>query len=577
MKSLTNKFAGLKAAGVALLAVTFLMAGCKKDEDPTPSVNVIASFQYEANLDNYLEVTFTNFSQNAASYLWDFGDGNTSTEKDPVHTFASAGTYDVTLTATDASGSSANRTETITLNDPNTQLTLLAGSTSKTWYLMRQGVALGVGPTAGDNSYWSFGGVTPLGDRPCILDDQYIFHADGTFEFNSGGTIFIDSEGNGGWLGPNVAEGCYDDTDAANMTSVNGDDLSAFASGNNYTFDYNTAANTLTLQGEGAYIGLANKTSTGDNYIPQSTKEYQILRIAEGDVADSLHLSIVGDIAWNFYLVSYKNEADLPEIPSASPAANFSYTKEGYTVTFKNSSSNSTSYTWDFGDGGMSSEKDPVHTYATEGDYTVTLTAMDDNGKSDVKTEVVTISAAVFTGAVLSSETGKTWKLNGEASYIVGPAPGSGDWWPGLDAAGVLARACQMDDEFIFFDNGDFNYDAKGEVFAEDYMGGINDCMAEGDIPSPYNLLTSGNHAFEVTEASGNSPATIRVIGDGAFIGWNKGYNGGEISSASGFIPSEITYEVLDYSLSGGVEKLVITVDISGTGGAYWTITMTTE
>lgn len=578
MKSLTNKFAPFKLAVVALFATTLLLNGCKKDDDVTPSVgNVVASFQYEASLDNYLQVSFTNFSQNATSYLWDFGDGNTSTEKDPTHTFAAAGTYDVKLTASDGSGKSADRTETINITDPNSQLTLLAGSSTKTWYLRRQGIALGVGPGPGDNSYWSFGGVTPLGDRPCILDDQYIFKADGSFEFNSGGTIFIDSEGNGGWLGPNVAEGCFDDTDAANMTSVNGDDLSAFASGANYTFEYNTAAGTITLLGDGAYIGLANKTSTGDNYIPLSTKEYQVLRIAEGDIADSLDLSIVGaDISWNFYLVSYKNEADLPAIPSTSPAANFSFTKDGNTVTFNNSSTNSTSYMWDFGDGSMSTEVSPVHTYATEGDFTVTLTAMDDNGKSDVKSEVVSISAAVFTGSVLSSASGKVWKLNGEASYIVGPAPGSGDWWPGLDANGVIERACQMDDEFIFFENGDFNYDAKGQVFAEEYMGGTNSCMDEADIPAPFNVLTSGNHNFEVTEAAGGNPATIRVIGEGAFIGWNKGFNGGEIAPGVA-IPTEITYEVLDYTNSGGVEKLVITVDISGTGGAFWTITMTTE
>ena len=39
------------------------------------------------------------------SYGWDFGDGNTSTEKNPVHVYSSAGNYNVTLTATNAGGS----------------------------------------------------------------------------------------------------------------------------------------------------------------------------------------------------------------------------------------------------------------------------------------------------------------------------------------------------------------------------------------------------------------------------------------------------------------------------------------
>ncbi len=44
-------------------------------------------------------VEFLNNSGNATSYLWDFGDGNTSTENNPSHTYASAGTYIVSLTA----------------------------------------------------------------------------------------------------------------------------------------------------------------------------------------------------------------------------------------------------------------------------------------------------------------------------------------------------------------------------------------------------------------------------------------------------------------------------------------------
>lgn len=51
-------------------------------------------------------VTFENLStRSATSWLWDFGDGTTSTGTVPVHTYATPGRYDVTLTATDASGS----------------------------------------------------------------------------------------------------------------------------------------------------------------------------------------------------------------------------------------------------------------------------------------------------------------------------------------------------------------------------------------------------------------------------------------------------------------------------------------
>lgn len=45
------------------------------------------------------EVSFINNSESALTYFWDFGDGNTSTDLAPTHSYTSAGTYDVTLIA----------------------------------------------------------------------------------------------------------------------------------------------------------------------------------------------------------------------------------------------------------------------------------------------------------------------------------------------------------------------------------------------------------------------------------------------------------------------------------------------
>ncbi len=65
----------------------------------TPVVN----FTYSADL---LEVSFTDLSENEPdSWLWYFGDGTTSAEQDPVHTYATAGTHAVCLQAGNAAGS----------------------------------------------------------------------------------------------------------------------------------------------------------------------------------------------------------------------------------------------------------------------------------------------------------------------------------------------------------------------------------------------------------------------------------------------------------------------------------------
>ena len=52
----------------------------------------------------------------SVSYLWDFGDGTaTSTSSAPAHTFPAAGTYTVTLTATDGWGKAASVTRVVTV------------------------------------------------------------------------------------------------------------------------------------------------------------------------------------------------------------------------------------------------------------------------------------------------------------------------------------------------------------------------------------------------------------------------------------------------------------------------------
>ncbi|HMK15541.1 MAG TPA: PKD domain-containing protein, partial [Methanomicrobiales archaeon] len=54
-----------------------------------------------------LPVVFTDLSSgNPTTWKWDFGDGGRSTDQNPAHTYTKAGTYGVTLTVTNAFGSS---------------------------------------------------------------------------------------------------------------------------------------------------------------------------------------------------------------------------------------------------------------------------------------------------------------------------------------------------------------------------------------------------------------------------------------------------------------------------------------
>lgn len=78
-----------------------------------------AAFTYDTD---DLTVTFTNLSTDADFFSWNFGDGETSTAEDPVHTFPGPGTYDVTLNASNPNCSRAV-TETIFLQPSSTTAT----------------------------------------------------------------------------------------------------------------------------------------------------------------------------------------------------------------------------------------------------------------------------------------------------------------------------------------------------------------------------------------------------------------------------------------------------------------------
>ena len=63
-----------------------------------PSSPPITNFTTNSTSSCSGTVTFSDLtSNNPSSWLWDFGDGNTSTQQNPTHTYTTTGTYDVQL------------------------------------------------------------------------------------------------------------------------------------------------------------------------------------------------------------------------------------------------------------------------------------------------------------------------------------------------------------------------------------------------------------------------------------------------------------------------------------------------
>ncbi len=106
----------------------------------------------------------------------------------------------------------------------------------------------------------------------------------------------------------------------------------------------------------------------------------------------SLGLSLVSIIS------SCGGDDPLPTpVPSFEASTDLEIFEIGQPIKFINGSTNASSYTWDFGEGGTSTEQHPEYTYAERGDYVVTLTAITDDEQMENSEEMISVAQRELT------------------------------------------------------------------------------------------------------------------------------------------------------------------------------------
>lgn len=562
----------IKIRWLYAMMISLFAFSCSEDEGDSKPV---ASFQFEADAGDFLTINFTNFSKNADTYSWDFGDGSAaSTEENPSHTFAAGGTYSVTLTATGSQGTD-DITKDVTVIDPDEALTLLAGSTSKTWKLYREGISMSLGPDASNPAGW-WSGLSNNGSRNCLYEQTFTFTRDGDYIFDDQGEFWGEF---GVFNDKPTYEICFDAT-TENMVNKDNVDVSAWLSGT-HGYTYNAGTGKITLSGLGAWIGIPKLGTAGETTIPVSEVTFDV-SIVEEDGYDlmTVNFNYGANGLWTIVYANYENPEDEPALSGPLAKPSFTYVVADKTVTFTNTSVDCDTYSWNFGDGtAASTAESPSHTYASNGVYTVVLTGTNSSGSVDKSVEVA-VGAADLTLADLTGGSTRTWKLKPVAgAFRVGPSIGSGAWFAS-SVDDVINRACMFDDEFKFSQSGNYTFDSKGQLFGEPFMGVNFACVNDGDLTGVYVGLGSNNtHTFNHIPAAGADPVKIKVNGSGAFLGFAKGYNGGEYNGSDVALQTSVTYHVVSFVNAGGVLTLDVSVDISAgsTGGAWWSMTLVSE
>lgn len=327
-----------------------------------------------------------------ASYSWDFGDGSAAvTGAMASHTYASAGTYTVTLTVVDNRGGSATASQAVSVQPPN-QLPVASFAHSESNLTVNLDASASADPDGQIVSYaWDFGdgtsgsGVTAshtysgTGTRMVTL----------TVTDNRGGATSTSQQVS--VLAPNQLP------TAAFTWSAQALQLSFDASGSadpdgtiaSYNWDF----------GDG---------TTGSGVAPQHTYT------SAGDYTVKL---VVADNRGGTATVSKTVTASVRV--NAKPVAVIASSANGLKVSFDGTGSTDSdgtvaSYAWDFGDGTTSTNASPVHTYGADGAYVVTLIVTDNEGAtSAAASKSITVVNAKPKAAFSSSTNGVTAAFDG--------------------------------------------------------------------------------------------------------------------------------------------------------------------
>jgi gliding motility-associated-like protein len=322
-----------------------IASGVLTDFDYTPAQN---------SCNAPLEIDFNNKSveSGTVSYVWDFGDGQTSTVKSPRHKYVSNGAYTVTLTAVNSSGcrDTLRKTNLIVLGSTNTRFTMPASvCAGESFFPINTST-----PVPGSVS-WDFGD----GSMSTAASPQKSYAAAGTF------TVKL----------INHFAACPDSV--SKPIIVQPKPVASFTTDRTYSCSKpatvqftNTTAGSVSWHWDFGDGGTSNEANPTHVYTAFGKYSVQLIVTGSNGCTDTL-------VKQN-HIQLKRPRVQINNLPVKGCLP--------FTVPFTANidvQENVVAYRWDFGDGTGSTQMAPVKTYTAEGSYTVKLVITTASGCTD--------------------------------------------------------------------------------------------------------------------------------------------------------------------------------------------------
>jgi PKD repeat protein len=440
-----------------------------------------------------LAVKFTDLTQGTPTqWLWDFGDGQGSTEQNPVHTYWTGGVYNVILTTSNEYGSSdATKTKYInTVGDLTAKFDATPGTGKAPLDVQFTDRSVGR-PTTWK---WDFGD----GQTSTLQNPKHTFTSPASFDVRL-----------------TVTRGDISDstTNIVNIGGVpNADFVGAPTSLNtNDAVKFTDKSANLPTAWSWDFGDTATSTLQNPSHSYQLKGIYTVSLMARNDNGKDT------EVKKAYINVGIGPKAEF--IPIITP---YQMNQLPMLVNFVDQSTGlPSSWQWDFGDGQTSTLQNPNHVYAKEGTYTVSLTAKNIFGTdTKVREDLITVGR----GAAVDFRADKTTVGIGRIVTFTDLSANNPTDWVWEFGDGSLGTGSKPDHVY--------------------QKTGVYDVTLTASNPSVTNSRTKNQYItvlnlprsdFVADKTRGGAPMTVKFtdLSKGAPISWNWNFGDGSTSSDS--------------------------------------------